>query len=80
MVASDFSEWINNLLPIVREHQPNVPGSISVWTALCWLPKLGFYPCGTKKVVCIDGHERNDIENYTLEVILLTHTYTPTIL
>ena len=34
MVASNFSEWINsNLLPIVREHHPNIPGSISVRTA-----------------------------------------------
>ena len=79
MVASDFSEWINNILPIIRERRPNVPDSISVWTAWCWLLKLGFDPCSTKKVICIDGYKRNDIENYTLkiEVILLTHTPLP---
>ena len=84
MVASDFSEWINsNLLPIVRVHHPNIPGSISVRTAQCWLHKLGFDPCSTRKGVYIDGHERSDVAEYRelylkrLEIISSTHAPPP---
>ena len=84
MVASDFSEWIkNNLLPIVRERHPNIPGSISVRTAQRWLHKLGFDPCSTRKGVYIDGHERSDVVEYRklylrrLEIISLTHAPPP---
>ena len=52
VTASDFCEWINKeLLPIMREHQPNTPHSISVRTARRWLHKLGFNPCSTRKGV-----------------------------
>ena len=65
MVASDFSEWTNsNLLPIVREHHSNIPGSISVRTARRWLHKLGFDPCSTRKGVYIDRHEWSDVVEY----------------
>ena len=33
----------------MREHHPNVPDSISVQTARCWLHKLDFDPCSTRK-------------------------------
>ena len=60
MVASNFSEWLNNnLLPIVREHLPNVPGSIGIHTALRWLHKPGFDSCSTRKGAYIDqGHRK----------------------
>ena len=84
MVASDFSEWVNsNLLPIVREHHPNIPGNISARTAQRWLHKLGFDPSSTRKGVYIDGHERSDVVEYRklylkrLEVISLTHAPPP---
>ena len=67
MVASDFSEWINNLLPIVREHHPNIPGSLSVQKAQHSLHKVGFDPCSTRKGVYIDGHERSNVVECTLE-------------
>ena len=65
MVVSDFCEWINNdLLPIVREKHPSIPDTISIRTARCWLCKLGFDPCSTRKGVYIDGHEWSDVVEY----------------
>ena len=67
----------------MREHHPNIPGSISVRMAQRWLHKLGFDPCSTRKGVYIDGHERSDVVEYRklylkrLEIISLTHASPP---
>ena len=82
MTASDFCEWINKeLLPIMREHQPNTPHSISVRTAPCWLHKLGLIHVVQGKVyilMVMSGVTQLNIENYTLSDFI--NACTPTIL
>ena len=54
MVVFDFCNWVNGtLLPMVREHHPNIPPNVSMHTACRWLHKLGFKPSSTRKGVCI---------------------------
>ena len=84
MVATDFCSWVTEtLLPIVREHHPNVPQKISLSTGQRWLHKLGFQPSTTRKGVYIDGHERSDVVEYRkvyvrrLEVLAITHAPPP---
>ena len=84
MVVFDFCNWVNGtLLPMVREHHPNIPPNVSMRTACRWLHKLGFKPSSTRKGVYIDGHERDDVIEYRklylkrLEILSMTHAPPP---
>ena len=64
MTATDFQHYINETL-LPEMHVGISAPHISVETARVWLHKLGFEPCDrNKKVVYIDGHERDDVVAY----------------
>jgi len=55
MIALEFCNWVDGtLLPLVREHHPNIPAKISVNTVCRW---LGFQPSSIRKGVYIDEYE-----------------------
>ena len=66
MTAATFCAWLEgDLFPLVRQHHPDPPAKVSAPKATCWLHKLGFNPSSTKKGLYIDGHERQDVVDYS---------------
>ena len=61
MTAGKYCQWVNNELLPSHVLPANVPRSISVCTANCWLHQLGFSPQSHKKGSYVDGHEREDV-------------------
>ena len=83
LTASRFRVWVNDVLPIVVQHHPQIKQQISVRTATRWLHALGFHPSQSHKGVYLDGHERADVVEYRklylrkLEILEATHAPPP---
>ena len=61
MTAGMFCQWVNDELLPSHVLPSNLPRSISVQTTNRWLHHLGFTLHSHKKVLYVDGHERDDV-------------------
>ncbi len=71
MTIAVFCEWINeDLLPNITL-EPGFSCRVSVETARCWLHELGFSVMRASKGTFVDGHEREDVVEYSKNFICL---------
>ena len=74
MTSVMFLEFVNERLLPSHHLSLNFPRSISLRTAIRWLHDLGFKPMSHKKIIYIDGHEREDVVKYRDEYLSEVHT------
>ena len=83
MTAAKFCDWVNAELLPNATIPPGCPLQIKNHTAIKWLHELGFRPQSHKKVIYMDGHERNDVVEYRflylqkLDILEKTHLPPP---